>query len=77
MNDRNDELARLEDELRNELLITYPNETEWMLNIHGVRALWTGGYDLLGSTYRTAQEVVAAQREMILSLLPHVEAPEQ
>lgn len=77
MNDRNDELARLCDELQDQLLADFPNEALWMLSIHPVRALWQGGFDLLGTTYPTAIAAVKAQQELIYYKLAQIGAPQQ
>jgi hypothetical protein len=76
MNDRNDELARLADEFQEQLLADYPNEALWMLQMHPVRALWGGGFDLLGQTYATAAMAIAAQRATIMTKLAQIGAPQ-
>jgi len=75
MNDREDELSRLSDQLLEQLLEDYPGEALWMLNIHPVRSLWSGGYDLLGISYPTAQAAVKAQEELIYYKLHQLGAP--
>lgn len=74
MNARNDRLAQLTDEFEAQLLEAYPSEAIWMLQMHPVRALWGGGFDLLGETYPTAESAIEAQRTLIMFQLMQIGA---